>query len=190
MDLSSDLTTPGEFEEFVQRTFQTMIPAVEDLRVTLHEVIRGVDGTYDFDVTVRYQLFGLSFLVLAEAKRHLNPIKRELVQILHQKQQSVGAHKAIMFSTAPYQTGAVIFAQTHGIALVLASKTSLTFKSRSRHDPLFSYRPQSSRVDACLWDGYILDGAEPNYAPSRAYVSQLDELQLSEKLLGLSRDRS
>ncbi|WP_090934389.1 restriction endonuclease [Nonomuraea jiangxiensis] len=190
MDLSSDLTTPDEFEEFVQRTFQSMIPAIEDLRVTLHEIIRGVDGTYDFDVTVRYQLFGLSFLVLAEAKRHLNPIKRELVQILHQKQQSVGAHKAVMFSTAPYQSGAVSFAQTHGIALILVSKTSLVFKSRSQHDYVFPYLPQPSCIDACLWDGYILDEAERTNTPSGVYISQLDALQLSEKLLGLTRNQS
>jgi hypothetical protein len=39
----------------------------------------------DFDATVRYQLAGMSFLVVVEAKLHKNPIKRELVQILSRR---------------------------------------------------------------------------------------------------------
>jgi hypothetical protein len=115
---SSDGLSPGEFEEYVVDLLGSAAPAVTGLVVTLHEKIRGVDGEYDFDATVRYELWGLSFLVLAEAKRHKNPIKRELVQILHQKVQSVGAHKGVMISTAPYQRGAVEFAKAHGVALV------------------------------------------------------------------------
>jgi len=41
--------------------------------------------TLDFDATVRYQLAGMSFLVVVEAKLHKNPIKRELVQILSRR---------------------------------------------------------------------------------------------------------
>jgi Restriction endonuclease len=56
-------------------------------------VVEGRDGTYDFDATVRYELAGVAFLILVEAKLHKNPIKRETVQVLHQKLQSVGAQK-------------------------------------------------------------------------------------------------
>jgi hypothetical protein len=119
---SPDAISPGEFEEFVAELLGSAAPLVTGMVVTPHEKIRGVDGEYDFDATVRYELWGLSFLVLAEAKRHKNPIKRELVQILHQKVQSVGAHKGVMISTAPYQRGAIDFARTHGVALVTVVK--------------------------------------------------------------------
>jgi hypothetical protein len=68
--------------------------------------------------------------VLVEAKLHKNPVKRELVQVLHQKVQSVGAHKGLMVSTAPYQTGAVIFAKAHGIALVTVTEGRFVYETR------------------------------------------------------------
>jgi hypothetical protein len=43
----------------------------------------------------------MDFLMLVEAKRHKNPIKRELVQVLHSKLRSVGAHKAAMIAPRP-----------------------------------------------------------------------------------------
>jgi hypothetical protein len=97
--------TPGEFEQFVaEQLIGSAYPEVDDLKLTLHEKITRPDGTYDFDATIRFNVAGMSFLVLVEAKHHKNPIKRELIQVLHQKVQSVGAHKGVMVSTAPYQT--------------------------------------------------------------------------------------
>ena len=123
--------TPGEFEEFVAQLLGSAKPVVDHLAVTLHDKIEGPDGAYDFDATVRYQLAGMSFLVLVEAKRHKNPIKRELVQVLHQKVQSVGGHKGVMISTAPYQIGAVKFAKAHGVALVTVTEGLFTFETRA-----------------------------------------------------------
>ena len=77
--------TPAQFEELVVQLLGSAEPVVDNLAVTLHEKITGVDGIYDFDATVRYRFAGMSFLVLVEAKLHKNPIKRELVQVLHQK---------------------------------------------------------------------------------------------------------
>jgi hypothetical protein len=123
--------TPGEFEEFVaQQLLGSASPEVDDLKVTLHEKIARPDGTYDFDATIRFNLAGMSFLVLVEAKRHKDPIKRELVQVLHQKMQSVGAHKGVMVSTAPYQRGALLFAIEHGIALVTVTEGRFLYEAR------------------------------------------------------------
>ncbi|HKO20914.1 MAG TPA: restriction endonuclease [Acidobacteriaceae bacterium] len=110
--------TPSEFETFVTKMFSSASSIVNKLKVTQHEKIVGTDGTYDFDCTVRYEFMNVEFLVLVEAKLHSNPIKRELVQVLYQKLLSVGAHKAVMVSTAPYQQGALTFAKTHRIALL------------------------------------------------------------------------
>jgi hypothetical protein len=122
--------TPEEFEEYVAQLLSSTEPLVDNLTVMIHDKIEGSDGAYDFDATVRYQLAGMSFLVLVEAKRHKNPIKRELVQVLHQKVQSVGGHKGVMISTAPYQTGAVKFARAHGIALVTVTEGRFTYETR------------------------------------------------------------
>lgn len=123
--------TPGEFEEFVAGELLGAAGSeVDDLVVTLHEKIVGADGAYDFDATVRYRFAGMAFLVVVEAKLHRNPIKRELVQVLHQKIHSVGAHKGVMVATSPYQSGAVEFAAAHGIALVTVTESRFVFATR------------------------------------------------------------
>lgn len=124
----------ADFEEFVVELLGCTSELVTDLRVTLHDKIEAADGTYDFDATVRFTFGGMSFVVLVEAKKHKNPIKRELVQVLHQKLQSVGAQKAAMVSTAPYQSGALQFAVQHGIALVTVTEGRFILETRSRDD--------------------------------------------------------
>lgn len=125
--------SPAEFEQFVTSLFDALAGngLIEHLRIQTHEVVRGVDGVYDFDATVRYRLTGMDFLVLVEAKRHKNPIKRELVQVLHDKLRSVGAQKAVLVSTAPFQKGALDYALAHGIALVTVTEGRFTFQTRS-----------------------------------------------------------
>jgi 6,7-dimethyl-8-ribityllumazine synthase len=123
--------TPGEFERFVaEQLLGAAGTEVDDLAVTVHEKVVGVDGAYDFDATVRYRFAGMAFLVIVEAKLHRNPIKRELVQVLRQKVQSVGAHKGVMVATSPYQAGAVEFATAHGIALVTVAESRFVFVTR------------------------------------------------------------
>jgi hypothetical protein len=139
---SSDQQLPGAqhdraevsaeaFEAFVVAQLELTRPLVEDLQVRLHEVVEGTDGSYDFDATVRFRLAEVDFLVVVEAKRHGHPIKRQVVQTLHSKILSVGAHKGIVMSTAPFQRGALEFARVHGIALVHVTEGRFAVESRS-----------------------------------------------------------
>jgi Restriction endonuclease len=61
---------------------------------------------------------GAIYRTLIECKRYSNPIEREIVMILLQKLQSTGSQKGMIFSTSPFQSGAIEFAKIHGIALV------------------------------------------------------------------------
>jgi hypothetical protein len=127
--------TPAEFEQFVADVLATGAPGLEGYRVTAHETVKGVDGMYDFDATARFRLHGMDFLVVVEAKFHSNPIKRELVQVLHSKAVSVGAHKALLVATAPFQRGAINYAKTHGIALVTVTEGRFTLETRGAAHP-------------------------------------------------------
>ena len=53
-----------------------------------------------------------------ECNHDKSRVKRDRVQELWAKIQSVGAHKGILFATAGFQSGAIEFAKSHGIALV------------------------------------------------------------------------
>jgi Restriction endonuclease len=123
--------SPAEFEMWVAEVLRSADSFVDGLRVTVHDRVSASDGSYDLDATVRYRWIGLDFLVVVEAKLHTHPIKRELVQILHTKVQSLGAHKGVMFATAPFQRGALDFAMAHGIALVSVTEGRFTFETRA-----------------------------------------------------------
>jgi hypothetical protein len=180
--------TPAEFEEFVAELFESANPKVNDLTVTLHEVIEGVDGAYDFDATIRYSLAGMSFLVLVEAKYHKHPIKRELVQVLNQKKQSVGGHKAVMISTAPYQRGALEFAKKHGIALVTVTEGRFTFQMRSADPttpPAISRDEAAERFGIPTFVGHHYGPGDQPDSTQVTLVSPEDPDYISELLLGV-----
>jgi hypothetical protein len=118
----------------------------EGFQVTLHDKIEGPDGVYDFDAVARFELGGMRFLLLVEAKRHTNPIKRELVQVLRAKLQSVGAQKAAMIATAPYQRGALDYALAHWIALATITEGRFTLETKALDKPPPLTREQAAEL--------------------------------------------
>src|ERR1044072_8974451 len=126
--------TAAEFEELGAGGLLGSASAeVNDLGLPVQDRVAGADVVYNFDATVRYQFAGMAFLVVVEAKLHRNPIKREHVQVLHQKVQSVGAHKGVLVATSRFQSGAVEFATAHGIALVTVTESRFVFTARGRN---------------------------------------------------------
>lgn len=110
---------------------------LEEFQTEHREVIHGHDGTYEIDITARFRVLGAKFLVLVECKHHQTRISRHYVQVLHAKQVSLGAQKAMLFSTSEFQEGAVEYAIQHGIALVqLASGETLYFTKSGNRTPL------------------------------------------------------
>lgn len=121
-----------QFERFVEAELRRSGVGLQEFGVEHHEVIEAHDGSYVIDNTARFEALGADFLVLVECKHHSNPIKREHVQVLNQKRQSTGAHKAMMFSTSKYQSGALHFAKEHRIALAWVVDGEATFETKSR----------------------------------------------------------
>ena len=137
--------TPTEFEEWVARVFKAAGTTLDGFEVTLGDRVKGSDGSYNFDATVRFEWAGVRLFVIIEAKMHTNPIKRELVQILHSKVASVGAHKGILVSTAQFQEGALEFARAHGIALIRVTEGRFTIEMKSLEKPPAPSREAAAR---------------------------------------------
>lgn len=155
--------TPAEFESFVTSLFDSIEEGggIANLRIQNHEVVQGRDGSYDFDATVRYELAGMAFLLLVEAKLHKNPIKRETVQVLHQKLQSVGAQKGVLVSTAPFQRGALDFALAHGIALVTVTEGRFTFETKAATKPTTPTREETqNRFGLPIFVGHVYSNGD------------------------------
>lgn len=131
--------TSKEFELFVKNLLESANEKLHDLEIVHDEKIQNHDGTYQIDVTTRFKAFGGEFLILIECKHHKNPIKREIVQALHDKVRTIGAQKGMIFSTIGFQKGAIQYASQHGIALVRVADGKTTYETRSignsTHEP-------------------------------------------------------
>jgi hypothetical protein len=180
---------PAEFEQFVFELLDSVRPSVDALKVTLHDKIRGADGLYDFDATVRFGLGGMRFVVLIEAKRHKNPIKRELVQVLHDKLRSVGAQKAAMIATAPYQRGAIEYATKHGIALAMVTEGRFTFETRSvDQTPTMTRQQATDRFGLPEFVGHAYRQGETPGSTSVTLLSAEYPHHVAQELLGVDID--
>lgn len=134
--------TPREFELLVKDLLtkegkRENLPML-DIRHDTKEHAR--DGTYQIDIKATFEAFGGSqIIVLIECKHHKAAIKREKVELLYSRLQSIGAQKGILCSTSPFQQGAIDFAKSHGIALVFVMDGKFTYETRSnepqRYDP-------------------------------------------------------
>lgn len=138
--------SPDEFEELIKSWFEQFGDKLESFEVNHLEKLPGVDGEYTFDVTVHFRAFqGAEFLLLIECKKHKAPIKREVVQLLHDRLRSVGGHKGFIFATTSFQSGAFEYARQHGIALVQVVPGGVMYlqaTAAKEHPKLPSYIPR------------------------------------------------
>lgn len=122
--------SPTAYEEAVADIVTAMDLELTDWQVQHLEHVAGLDGTYVIDVTARFRLKGLDFLVLFECKRHSSPVKREHVQVLHRKLQSTGAQKGVVVAASGFQSGALEYATAHHIACIRLVDNAWTYLTR------------------------------------------------------------
>ena len=123
--------TSIQFEQEVKTYLESTSGKLRQFQTEHREPMDGHDGTYEIDITARFRIFGADFLVIVECKHHKNRIKREHVQMLHCKLVTLGAQKAMLFSTSEFQEGAVEYAIQHGIALVRLASGETSYFARS-----------------------------------------------------------
>ena len=69
--------------------------------------------------------------ILAECKQHKKRVGRDKVEVLESRLRSLGAQKGILLSTAGFQSGAIEYAEAHGIALIQVFDTRVNWYSHS-----------------------------------------------------------
>lgn len=126
--------TASEFERLVRDWILKQGGELTSLEVTHDVKVEAYDSTYQIDVLVKFQAFaGAELIVLVECKKYRNAVERELVQVLHDKVRSVGAHKGMLFTTTGFQSGAIKYAKAHGLALVSIIDGVATYVTRSAY---------------------------------------------------------
>lgn len=122
--------SPEDFEKHVQDMITMSGIDLEEFHTSRREKLEGRDGEYEIDVVARFTALKTSFLVLIECKHHKSPIKREVVQVLRDRMQSIGAQKGMIFSSVKFQKGAIEYAKAHGIALVKVTDAEPEYYNR------------------------------------------------------------
>ncbi|MFV1943567.1 restriction endonuclease [Pseudomonas luteola] len=153
-DVTLSRLTPTEFEQFVRAALDAMGHHMFDYRSEHQELIRGVDGEYEIDVTARFSALGMNFLILVECKHYKSAIKRETLQILHDRMRSIGAQKGALFSTSGFQSGALEYARIHGIATVKIEQGKSTFMTKSLGNRPLQPSGDIESVTGCLVNDY------------------------------------
>ena len=118
------------------------------------------------------------FKVLCECKQYTSSVSREKVAVLHDKIESIGAHKGILLATSDFQSGAIQYAKAHGIALITVEDHTLknhSFSNESgildENDP-FAYGVL--HMPPVVASVYSEDMNEPQRIyPTRAMIGKL-----------------
>lgn len=123
--------TPQEYEFAVKSILDAAAVGLAEYESAHLHALPAHDGEYVVDVAVRFRALGADFRVLVECKHERRKVERQDVQILWSKVQSTGSHKGMVFSVAGFQSGAIAFADAHGIALVQLVDGASTWCTRS-----------------------------------------------------------
>ena len=127
--------SPTEYEQQVVAWLRQAKGTLHDFPVQHQARVTGSSGEYTFDALAEFEILdGARLVILVECKRHGSPVKRDAVLTLEAKLRDVGAHKAMLFSTAGFQRGALDFATERGIATITFIDGKLTYETKS-HDP-------------------------------------------------------
>ncbi|WP_444935245.1 restriction endonuclease [Microbulbifer sp. JMSA004] len=111
--------SPEEFELLVKEWFESCKGELSSFNATQRQIKSGYDGDYEIDVAISFEIFGGAKIdVIVECKKYKNPVGRDLIQILKDKKNSTGSHKAILITTSTFQSGAIEYAAKNGIALM------------------------------------------------------------------------
>lgn len=127
--------SPEAFELAVKQMLEASGNGLKEFVAEHRSNVHGVDGAYEVDVKATFNALGVDFQVLVECKHHRYPIKREVVQILHDRIRSTGSHKGMLFATSTFQKGALDYAKTHGIALIRIADGKTCYETRSLYPP-------------------------------------------------------
>lgn len=112
--------SPTEFEEFCMELLKNYAKEenLKDFAIEHNVTQKAPDGTYQLDIIACFTALDVQLKILCECKQYSSPVKRERVEILEGRLKSLGMHKGILLSTSAFQSGAIQYAKSHGIALI------------------------------------------------------------------------
>lgn len=144
--------TPREYERQVVAWLRASAESLEDFSVRHLQHLSGSSGDFEFDAVAEFPVFGgARLVVLVECKRLSRPVERDEILALWAKLQDVGAHKAMVFATCGFQSGAVEYAQSRGIATITFVGGVFQYETRMLIHAMSPSSWTGSRSFAGIW---------------------------------------
>lgn len=123
--------SPEEYEKQVVGWLRAAGGTLDKFEVKHFRHLRGAGGYYEFDAVAQFTILnGAQIVVLVECKRYSRPVEREKLLSLWAKMQDVKAHKAMIFATCGFQSGALEYASTYGIATVAFVEGAFLYETK------------------------------------------------------------
>jgi restriction system protein len=124
--------TPEEYERQVVVWIRATGARLASFDVQHLRRLSGAGGEYEFDAVAELSVLeGAKITLLIECKRYSSPVEREALLSLWAKLQDVKAHKAMIFATCGFQSGALEYAAKYGIAAVTFVNGDFLYETRS-----------------------------------------------------------
>jgi restriction system protein len=124
--------TPQEYEKQVVAWLGSSGASLKQFKVTHLEYLSGPGGEYEFDAVAEFSVLnGAQIIILVECKRYGRPVEREHVLALWAKLQDVSAHKAMIFSTCGFQSGALEYAKSKNIATITFVRGDFLYETKA-----------------------------------------------------------
>ena len=131
--------TPTEYEQQVVLWLRATGNTLETFEVQPLRHLKGQGGDYEFDAIAKLSILkGANITILIECKKYSRPVEREKILALWAKLEDVSAHKAMMFATCGFQSGALKYAKAKGIATITFVRGSFLYETRALDTPSVS----------------------------------------------------
>lgn len=123
--------SPTDFEKYSLEILKCNVGDLENVKFQHDIKIEANDGNYQIDGYIEFEVMGVKYKTLVECKHYRKPISREIVQKVYDNLRAVGAQKGIIISTSNFQSGAILYARQHGIALIQMTEEGEQYCTRS-----------------------------------------------------------
>lgn len=124
--------SPEEYERQVVAWLRAAGGTLEQFEVQHLKHLGGAGRDYEFDAVAEFTILsGARIVVLVECKRYSRPVEREKLLSLWAKLQDMKAHKAMMFATCGFQSGALEYAMTYGIVTIAFVEGAFLYETRA-----------------------------------------------------------
>jgi restriction system protein len=124
--------TPEEYEKQVVVWLRKSGQKLNSFEVQHRKHLEGPSGEYEFDAVAEFTILnGAQILVVIECKRYSRPVERDDLLTLWAKKEDLSAHKAMIFATCGFQSGALAYAKSKNMATITFVEGEFIYETRA-----------------------------------------------------------